>query len=972
VVAQCPSAAFAAAVGPTGILSQWLVLGPFAMPRPASRRAAPDLTPALLKPLGGPGALKPGTPVRVRAFRRCPRKYRWRLHTQKRTWMDLKAISGVKPLTRHLGAVLGTELVVTRPSITAWLSLGTDDACEVWLNGKKLFADLTPKRFRPDQFLIRLPLKRGRNRLIIWLAHPKGRWRAFTRFTGPDHRPLGRGASRGAVRICLPATRIGPAAVSPAALRAMAAASITFYVKRTVKPTGVAFRLAAKAAGGIMLPASRGLDLKMLAVPKKPFRRKPGVNPIARITLPLKLTASSFASGISVNVSKILPVGQSARLEVTVEGKRRFRTELRGRKRICNRLARTRSFLSAARARTNPAMDRSSLDTVEFHANAVQKLLEAGDRDGRYLYKRLGWAFRWAKSLAAGRDPFPRARGRIVKAYRSKLDGSLQPYSLWVPVGYTRRRRWPLYVMLHGMGCHHRKGINQMLGTWMPEKDPLTWKKFTRRLPRPAVTPQAIVLAPEAFGDSFYRHAGELDVLRTLKEVLKRYRINRRKIILVGHSMGGTGVLEIGFRYPHLFAGVVPLAGYPTRWLIRAVRRGPLRPWERFIAHTLSPQMWARNGLYLPMIAVDGTKDGPHKSKGMVDTYKRLGYPAQFRLFEYGHSTWRLYMDKGQVYSDTARWIRPRTVRRIRYRTTRLRWNRAYWIRLDSRPRSNAWTRVDARIRRFNRVTVRTQNLDGLSLFLKRPPGGPAFGPAIRRVLKPNQPVKIRVDGQTLTVPFGPVITLRKTGTVWKPKGASYPVMRRLKKTPGREGPIDDFFYGPVMVVYGTRAPGETAAYKRVARLASRFRSSGVRYPVKADTAVTGADVKKHNLLLVGGPWANAVTRRLHNRLPIKISRSAITVGRCRYTGRDTGVVFIYPNPDAPGRYILVVAGTTAAAVLRARWLPHYLPDYAVFNQQISRITNFRILGPTRKFLNAGFFDRRWRLKPAACKRSSR
>ena len=34
--------------------------------------------------------------------------------------------------------------------------------------------------------------------------------------------------------------------------------------------------------------------------------------------------------------------------------------------------------------------------------------------------------------------------------YRSKLDGSVQPYAMRLPTGYTRDRKYPLVIQLHG------------------------------------------------------------------------------------------------------------------------------------------------------------------------------------------------------------------------------------------------------------------------------------------------------------------------------------------------------------------------------------------------------------------------------------------------------------------------------------------------------------------------------------------
>jgi hypothetical protein len=173
---------------------------------------------------------------------------------------------------------------------------------------------------------------------------------------------------------------------------------------------------------------------------------------------------------------------------------------------------------------------------------------------------------------------------------------------------------------------------------------------------------------------------------------------------------------------------------------------------------------------------------------------------------------------------------------------------------------------------------------------------------------------------------------------------------------------MEDFHYGSVLVVFGTKDPAQRAALERVARRLRHFRWGTVRYPIKADTAVTPQDRRQHSLLLVGGPQANHETARYAKKLPIRVSAREVRVGRRRFRGPEVGVRFILPNPQHPDRYLLVVAGTTARGVLRQHLLPWYLPDYVVYDQRIENKRGFRVLGSGRRYLAAGYFNNRWRL----------
>ena len=55
-------------------------------------------------------------------------------------------------------------------------------------------------------------------------------------------------------------------------------------------------------------------------------------------------------------------------------------------------------------------------------------------------------------ALAAGTGAFAAKRGEFKKAYRSKVDNTLQPYQVFVPTAYDKSKTFPLVIALHGMG----------------------------------------------------------------------------------------------------------------------------------------------------------------------------------------------------------------------------------------------------------------------------------------------------------------------------------------------------------------------------------------------------------------------------------------------------------------------------------------------------------------------------------------
>ncbi len=76
---------------------------------------------------------------------------------------------------------------------------------------------------------------------------------------------------------------------------------------------------------------------------------------------------------------------------------------------------------------------------------------------------------------------------------------------------------------------------------------------------------------------------------------------------------------------------------------------------------------------------------------------------------------------------------------------------------------------------------------------------------------------------------------------------------------------------------------------------------SGGMPVLKIDRWITDED-KKKNLVLVGGPEVNQVTKEFLGRFPVKVSS--------RYPGAKKGVVEVINNPYANGKYIFLAAGS--------------------------------------------------------------
>lgn len=214
---------------------------------------------------------------------------------------------------------------------------------------------------------------------------------------------------------------------------------------------------------------------------------------------------------------------------------------------------------SAARGRTAKAQTAlaakkaeaalAALPSLQYRIGLVD-LANAGEIDpARTDFRQaLGEAEEWLGALEAGRDPLAAVRGDFKKAYRSKIDDTLQPYRVFVPSSYDGSKAFPLVVALHGMGGDENSYFSDFYGQGA----------FKREAEKHGY----IVVCPKGRGRaSMYRGPAEQDVMDVLADARRAYKIDPDRIYLTGHSMGGYGSWSVAMAYPEVFAALAPIAG---------------------------------------------------------------------------------------------------------------------------------------------------------------------------------------------------------------------------------------------------------------------------------------------------------------------------------------------------------------------------------------------------------------------------
>jgi len=165
------------------------------------------------------------------------------------------------------------------------------------------------------------------------------------------------------------------------------------------------------------------------------------------------------------------------------------------------------------------------------------------------IRERIHAFFNTLAEIKADKQYLSEKPGISRRAFLSAIDSTLQPYTVKLPPDFDPKKRYPLFVMLHGSGSDDQGMLNNQL----------TENDF-------------IEIAPYGRGTSncFTADGAETDVLEAIEDAIKNFPVNASEIILAGFSMGGYGAYRIYHEYPGMFKGVAVFSGHPslaTKWL---------------------------------------------------------------------------------------------------------------------------------------------------------------------------------------------------------------------------------------------------------------------------------------------------------------------------------------------------------------------------------------------------------------------
>ena len=652
------------------------------------------------------------------------------------------------------------------------------------------------------------------------------------------------------------------------------------------------------------------------------------------VTIPLNEAGAGLAVGKGVLLAdaadgeavfsvELLDAGDS------VVGRGEFKTELAGHGYT---EARERADAIGKKLKSEALLhaDPEALAGLEFWHRRIVALLQNEARpesvSGSMVRQMLGELHAMDAALnrlEAGQDPYANLSGSFVRAYRSPLTGDFRSHALYLPPGFDPAKKYPLIVILHGIFADER---------------------VLFRMAEDFRGCDAIIYQAASYRQFDWADLSAAETWKGLEDILAKYPVDRDRISLIGWHIGGRGALQLAMARPGFFAAIASLyPGIDARPPYPALRLYPqfyqkaaadnlipfphekippppeaiTDPLERKICERVSLVSRAENLVGLPVHLTDGeaSRDAAAERLALTARLAELGAPVETRYVAGAmHGNQPPELSNREIFDWLLAQRRPSAPDDFSFVVTSLRDNTAWSARVDALASDLEPGRVRI-IRKGSALSITTSGVEALS-------------PMIRTEKSGSEPLRITIDGQEVApIPAAEVsgtTLVRDSAGKWN-RGAIDP----KRKHHGQSGPIDDAQFDRFLYVYGTQgSETETSGLEKTAKKLAN-RGLGAEFPVKADRDVTPGEILSSHLLLVGTPANNSLLQKVAPSLPLAWKADGLQLGSNSVSGEGSGACVIYPNPMAPGRYVLVLTGTDEKAI-QAAWSQRTGVDYVL------------------------------------------
>ena len=319
----------------------------------------------------------------------------------------------------------------------------------------------------------------------------------------------------------------------------------------------------------------------------------------------VKIPMSKFNKKIIFNNAELIPGGYEVVINLTNEAEFRHTISVFPQIDIQNYKRKIRN--------RRTSMTHGNYNTLMFYVqNLENELKQLKVYETSYkIRKKIIELNQSLEQLQKGENPYENKTGVYRRAFLSKIDSSLRPYSIYLPENYSKDKKYPLLVYLHGSGDDDRI--------------------LTRT---PKVSDRYIVLAPNGRGTSncFATPDAQTDIIESINDVINNFNVDENNIVLTGFSMGGYGVYRTYYEHPERFKAVAILSGHPNL----------AQKWRGKEEINFLDYKNMKRFKHIPMFIYHGRRDRncPFAiTEKFVKNIKQKGHKVTFRINDTGHGS---------------------------------------------------------------------------------------------------------------------------------------------------------------------------------------------------------------------------------------------------------------------------------------------------------------------------------------------
>ena len=220
-------------------------------------------------------------------------------------------------------------------------------------------------------------------------------------------------------------------------------------------------------------------------------------------------------------------------------------------------------------------------------------------------------------------------------------------YQVYVPVDYTRGKRLPVILFLHGVAEAGEDGLLQTQVGLGP-----AIRQARERFP-------FLVVFPQSPRNQFW--VGQMAdlALKALDRTVQEFNGDPQRLYVTGISLGGHGTWCVAARAPKKFAAIVPICGFvnikrlnlPAERKTFAIEDIPFAdspdPYAAVSSQISKVPTWIFHGGADPVIS-------PDESRNMFQALKASGFDVKYTEYDgVGHNAW----DKAYAEPDLVPWL---------------------------------------------------------------------------------------------------------------------------------------------------------------------------------------------------------------------------------------------------------------------------------------------------------------------------